>query len=133
MTKTELIAAVAEKASISKAQAGEAVNATIEVIIDTVAAGEAVTLPGFGTFEKRHRDERQGRNPKTGENEVRPINEVATSHLARRTFIGGLYFRVSDPNLIGKMSGHVEGSKAFKRYRNIEDETLQDIINNNLG
>lgn len=73
------------------------------------------------------------RNPKTGENEVRPINEVATSHLARRTFIGGLYFRVADPNLIGKMSGHVEGSKAFKRYRNIEDETLQDIINNNLG
>ena len=73
------------------------------------------------------------RNPKTGENEVRPINEVATSHLARRTFIGGLYFRVADPNLIGKMSGHVEGSKAFKRYRNIEDETLQDIINQNLG
>ena len=68
------------------------------------------------------------RNAKTGENEMRPINEVATSHLARRTFIGGLYFRVADPNLIGKMSGHVEGSKAFKRYRNIEDETLKEII-----
>ena len=67
MTKTELIAAVAEKASISKAQAGEAVNATIDVIVNTVASGEAVTLPGFGTFEKRHRDERQGRNPQTGE------------------------------------------------------------------
>lgn len=73
------------------------------------------------------------RNPKTGENELRPINEVATSHLARRTFIGGLYFRVPDPNLIGKMSGHVEGSKAFRRYRNIEDTALLDIINNNLG
>ena len=67
MTKTDLIAAVAEKASISKAQAGEAVNATLDVIMSTVASGEAVTLPGFGTFEKRHRDERQGRNPQTGE------------------------------------------------------------------
>ena len=69
------------------------------------------------------------RNAKTGEIEIRPINEVATSHLARRTFIGGLYFRVADPNIIGKMSGHVEGSKAFSRYRNIEDEQLADIIN----
>ena len=69
------------------------------------------------------------RNPKTGESETRPINEVASSHLARRTFIGNAYFIVKDPNIIGKMSGHVEGSRAFTRYRNIEDETLQDVIN----
>ena len=68
------------------------------------------------------------RNPKTGENEYKPINEVASSHLARRTFVGNAYFKVSDPNLIGKMSGHVEGSKAFKRYRRIEDETLRNVI-----
>lgn len=69
------------------------------------------------------------RNAKTGESETRPINEVASSHLARRTFIGNAYFMVKDPNIIGKMSGHVEGSRAFTRYRNIEDETLQDVIN----
>ena len=68
------------------------------------------------------------RNPLTGENEIRPINEIASSHMARRTFIGNAYFKVTDPNLIGKMSGHVEGSKAFKRYRKIEDETLKDVI-----
>ena len=68
------------------------------------------------------------RNPKTGEDELRPINEVASSHLARRTFIGNAYFKVTDPNLIGKMSGHVDGSRAFKRYRNIEDESLKDVI-----
>ena len=45
------------------------------------------------------------------------------------TFIGNAYFKVSDPNLIGKMSGHVDGSRAFKRYRNIEDETLKSVIN----
>ncbi len=68
------------------------------------------------------------RNPQTREYEIRPINEIASSHLARRTFIGNAYFKVTDPNLIGKMSGHVEGSKAFKRYRNIEDETLKSVI-----
>lgn len=68
------------------------------------------------------------RNPRTGENEIVPINEVATSHLARRTFVGNAYFKVADPNLIGKMSGHVEGSKAFKRYRKIEDDTLKEVI-----
>ena len=69
------------------------------------------------------------RNPKTGETEFKPINEIASSHLARRTFVGNAYFKVSDPNIIGKMSGHVEGSKAFRRYRNIEDETLINVIN----
>jgi hypothetical protein len=68
------------------------------------------------------------RNPQTREYEIHPINEIASSHLARRTFIGNAYFKVTDPNLIGKMSGHVEGSKAFKRYRNIEDETLKNVI-----
>lgn len=68
------------------------------------------------------------RNPLTGEFEYRPINEVASSHIARRTFVGNLYSKVADPNLIGKMSGHVDGSKAFARYRKIEDETLKNVI-----
>jgi len=68
------------------------------------------------------------RNPLSGKTELVPINEIASSHLARRTFIGNAYFRVHDPNIIGKMSGHVEGSKAFVRYRNIEDDTLKEVI-----
>lgn len=68
------------------------------------------------------------RNARTGEMEVCPINEIASSHIARRTFVGNAYRKVSDPNIIGKMSGHVEGSKAFSRYRNIEDETLKNVI-----
>lgn len=67
-------------------------------------------------------------NPKTGRKEVVTIDTVASSHMARRTFIGNSYFMVSDPNLISKMSGHVEGSKAFSRYRKIEVETLKGII-----
>lgn len=68
------------------------------------------------------------RNSLTGEIELHPINEIAASHLARRTFVGNIYLSVQDPNLIGKMSGHVEGSRAFRRYRNIEDSTLCEAV-----
>ena len=68
------------------------------------------------------------RNPKTGENEIRPINEIASSHLARRTFVGNLYKQVRDPNLIAKLSGHVEGSRAFARYRSIDEDMRQDLV-----
>ena len=57
-----------------------------------------------------------------------PLNEVASSHLARRTFIGNLYKQVADPNLIGAMSGHTEGSRAFARYRTIDDEMKVSLV-----
>lgn len=64
----------------------------------------------------------------TREEVKRPICEVASSHLARRTFIGILYKKVKDPNLIGSMSGHVEGSRAFARYRAIDSEMKRDTL-----
>jgi len=68
------------------------------------------------------------RNPTTGTNEVKGINEVATSHTLRKTFCGNAYKSVKDPNLIGAMSGHAPGSKAFARYREIQDDDLQQVI-----
>lgn len=67
MNKTELIAAVAEAAGLSKKDADSAVNATIDSIINAVANGDKVQLIGFGTFEPRQRSEKTGRNPKTKE------------------------------------------------------------------
>lgn len=67
------------------------------------------------------------KNPKTGETEQRRINEIASSHLARRTFVGNAYQMGSDPILIGKMSGHVEGSKAFQRYHDVKILQLERI------
>jgi integrase len=67
-------------------------------------------------------------NPTTGEEERRPINEIASSHLARRTFIGNLYKKVKDPNLIGALSGHREGSKAFARYRDIDEDMRKELV-----
>ncbi len=66
-------------------------------------------------------------NPITRETEMKPISEVASSHMARRTFIGNLYKKVKDPNLIGKLSGHSEGSRAFARYRDIDDDMIKDL------
>lgn len=68
-------------------------------------------------------------NPTTGNEEKRPINEIASSHLARRTFIGNIYKEVKDPNLVGALSGHKEGSKAFARYRDIDEEMKRDLVN----
>lgn len=61
--------------------------------------------------------------------EQHPLNELASSHLARRTFIGNLYKKVQDPNMIGKLSGHVEGSRAFARYRTIDEDMKRTMVN----
>lgn len=58
----------------------------------------------------------------------KPLYEVASSHTARKTFIGNLYKKVPDPNLIASMSGHCEGSQAFARYRHIDDEMKEKLI-----
>lgn len=68
-------------------------------------------------------------NPTTGEEEKRPIYEVASSHMARRTFIGNLYKKVKDPNLVGCLSGHKEGSRAFARYRDIDEDMKKELVN----
>ncbi len=67
-------------------------------------------------------------NPTTGKPETRPIYEIASTHLARRTFIGNLYKQVQDPNLIGALSGHTEGSRAFARYRTIDEDMKKDLV-----
>ncbi|MBD1995984.1 HU family DNA-binding protein [Leptolyngbya sp. FACHB-541] len=67
MNKGELVDSVAEKAGVTKKQADTVLTATFEAIQDAVAAGNKVVLVGFGSFEKRDRKAREGRNPKTGE------------------------------------------------------------------
>ena len=66
MNKTELIAAVAEKAEISKKDAEKALKAFIDVVTDELKAGGKIQLVGFGTFEVSERAAREGRNPQTG-------------------------------------------------------------------
>ncbi|MBE9488633.1 MAG: integrase catalytic domain-containing protein [Bacteroidetes bacterium] len=67
-------------------------------------------------------------NSRTGKEEQKRLCDIASSHLARRTFIGNIYKQVKDPNLVGSLSGHKEGSRAFARYRNIDDDIKKDLI-----
>ena len=67
-------------------------------------------------------------DPLTRTEVQRPLCEVASSHLARRTFIGNLYRQVKDPALVGSLSGHAEGSRAFARYRTIDDEIKRETV-----
>ena len=66
MNKSEVIDAIAEKADMTKADAGRALDATVAAISAALKEGDAVTLVGFGTFAVKERAARTGRNPQTG-------------------------------------------------------------------
>jgi len=66
MNKNELVSSVAEKASLTKTQAGAAVDAFIASVTEALASGGDLRLPGFGSFEVSHRAATKGRNPSTG-------------------------------------------------------------------
>ena len=67
MNKTELVAAIAEQAELSKKDSEKALKAFIDVVSDELKKGEKIQLVGFGTFEVIERAAREGRNPLTGE------------------------------------------------------------------
>ena len=66
MSKTELVAAIAERTGLTKKDSEAAVNAFVETVTEQLKNGEKVQLIGFGTFEVSERAERVGRNPQTG-------------------------------------------------------------------
>jgi DNA-binding protein HU-beta len=67
MNKSDLIQAVVEKTGLTKKDSNKAVDAILDSISDSLAKGDKVQLVGFGTFEVRSRQAREGRNPATGE------------------------------------------------------------------
>ncbi|MFT3975263.1 MAG: HU family DNA-binding protein [Amaricoccus sp.] len=84
MTKTQLVAAIAESASLDKAAANRALDALAEIVTKQVADGGAVTLPGLGKFACRARPERTVRNPSTGEQMLKPADRVAKVTIAKQ-------------------------------------------------
>ena len=84
MTKTQLVAAIAEDAAMDKAAANRALEALTNIVTKEVAAGGAVTLPGLGKFACRARPERMVRNPSTGEQMKKPADRVAKVTIAKQ-------------------------------------------------
>ncbi|MBM0141116.1 HU family DNA-binding protein [Pseudomonas cannabina] len=78
MRKPEVVAAIAEKADLTKDQSTLVLNAILEHITDALSRKDSVTLVGFGTFLQRHRGARTGKNPQTGEPvKIKASNTVA--------------------------------------------------------
>ncbi len=76
MNKTELVNQIAESADINTKQAGDALQAFMGAVTDTVRKGDKLTLIGFGTFSVTERKARDGRNPQTGETIKIPAKKV---------------------------------------------------------
>lgn len=76
MNKTELVAAIAEQAEISKKDAEKALKAFTDVITEELKKGGKIQLVGFGTFEVSQRAPREGRNPQTGKTMVIPASKA---------------------------------------------------------
>ncbi|WP_158631918.1 HU family DNA-binding protein [Chroococcidiopsis cubana] len=67
MNKAELVGVIASKTNVTKKEADTILKAITETIVEVVSSGDKVSLVGFGSFEPRQRQAREGRNPKTGE------------------------------------------------------------------
>jgi DNA-binding protein HU-beta len=78
MTKVELVSAVTKKSGMAKKDSDAAVSAVIEVITETLAKGENISIVGFGTFEVRERAERRGINPRSKEPMTIPTGKLPT-------------------------------------------------------
>ena len=74
MNKQQLVEQIAQRSGLTKGQASEALSATLAAIEDGLAAGQEISIIGFGKFSVAHRDARQGTNPATGE----PMHIAAT-------------------------------------------------------
>ncbi len=83
MTKTQLVAALADKMGADKKTAGAALEAICDLITSEVSAGGAVTLPGIGKIQCRARPERQVRNPATGETFTKAADKVVKMTIAK--------------------------------------------------
>lgn len=83
MTKTQLVAALADAMGSDKKSAGEALDAICGVITNEVAGGGAVTLPGVGKIYCRERPERMVRNPATGEQFKKEADKVVKMTIAK--------------------------------------------------
>ncbi len=83
MTKTQLVAAMAEEMGADKKTATAALDAVSAIVMREVAAGGSVTLPGVGKILCRARAERQVRNPATGETMMKPADKAVKVTIAK--------------------------------------------------
>ena len=78
LTKADLIEKIKSNNDLTMKQSTDIVEATIDIIKNTLASGEDVLISGFGKFRAKQKAERKGRNPATGEDKILPARKVVT-------------------------------------------------------
>lgn len=76
MNKGELVDTISSKTAVTKKQADAVLTAAMDTIVEAVSSGDKVSLVGFGYFEPRERQAREGRNPRTGDKLAIPATKV---------------------------------------------------------
>lgn len=144
MTKKELLEAMAGEAGISQADADKALGALVSAVTAAVAKGDRVAIPGLGTFERRERSARTGRNPQTGEeiqiaatsapvssrppSSRRPSPASDTrphSSNARSLGCGRSWFRASAQSARRRFKGHASGVGTRQDYALVTNCSLR--------
>ena len=106
MNKTDLIQRLADQHQLSKAEAGRILDTLLDTVVASVKKGDAVTIPGFGTFKQHARAARNGVNPSTGEK-----IKIAAAKLPK--FTPGATFRAAvDPKAAARKAGAAPAKKA---------------------
>ena len=123
MNKSELITAISNATSLSKKDASSALDAMLSTIMAEVAAGNKVSLLGFGTFEKRHREARIGRNPRTGEATEIPESDVPAFKAGK-----GLKDKVNPPAPPKKAAKKPAKKKTDKGKKEINEQMAASQI-----
>ena len=76
MSKDDLIKEIANQTKLPKKEASDALDAILQVMQESLSQGEDITLIGFGSFKVSEREERNGRNPRTGDSMIIPATKV---------------------------------------------------------
>ena len=109
MNKTDLIQRLADKHELSKAEAGRILETLLDTIVTSVKKGEAVTIPGFGSFKQHARAARAGVNPSTGAK-----IKIAAAKLPK--FTPGATFKAAvDPKAAARKAGKADAKPAAKK------------------
>jgi DNA-binding protein HU-beta len=108
MNKTDLIQRLADKHTLSKAEAGRILETLLDTVVTSVKKGEAVTIPGFGSFKQHARPARNGVNPSTGAK-----IKIAAAKLPK--FTPGATFKAAvDPKAAAKKAAKAAAKPAVK-------------------
>ncbi len=108
INKTDLIQRLADKHTLSKAEAGRVLETVLDIIVTAVKKGDAVTIPGFGSFKQHARAARSGVNPSTGEK-----IKIAAAKLPK--FTPGATFKAAvDPKAAARKAAKAEAKPVKK-------------------